>query len=929
MNIYLLILAELFFCIGLILFLYHMKSRLGLIPLYVFIGASQYLQTVLSTSFHIPLFGGLNFTPGSSFLFSASMFSILLIYIKEGLKTTQQFIYAIVIANFSITLINVFTNFQELAINGVVSEIFKLNFRIFLIGTLTLILDAFLLVIIYEYFFARVKWLNLYSRLLVSLLIILNFDAIVFIMGIHWGHPEMWTKILSQMTGKSIASVFFASAFFVYLRFFDKVNIKEFDKVSKGSEDIFSILTYQGKFEKLKIEKAISEEELQKIISKKTNELEKSIRRFTILSSMHELRIDKFSSSEQASEILKKVQLAFEADACSIHLIKKDKLKLLAGIGMPNEKMEKSLPLTFPYLNEIIRKKKTQAIVNTGNGPHFMSILNDPENTLWYNSCAGSPLLAGDKVIGIIMLYSLQKERIFTALELEHLQMVANQIGYTLENAKLFEQNEKHKEILVKQIIARKIVDDAIKESEEKYRTLVQQAADGIFIVDLEGNYLVANESASKITGYSIDELKKMNGRDIVDKEDLNKNPLKVEELKTRKSVFIERVIRRKDQSRIYVEISAKLMDNGKVITIMRDVTLRKKAEEEIRENEEIFQRLFNESNDPILLLDETGFYDCNQSAVSILGYATREDLIHKKPWELSPEKQPDGRLSSEKAAAMIKKALQQGYNRFEWIHTKSDGKEFPVEVMLTPIIIKRKQTYYTVWRDISERKKAEEKINVYTDQLKQLTGHLLNIREDERKRIGREIHDDLGQQLTAIKMDIAWIDKKTPEDAVIFKEKLKSVIMLLDESNQSVRRILSELRPSILDDYGLMDALNWHAKSFTDNTGIPLEIISSKEDFTLPEPVATCIFRIFQESLTNITRYAKAKKVITTLNIHAHNIEVSIEDDGIGFDKNELKTRRSFGIMGMKERVSSLEGKFEIVSGKGEGTRVSINIPY
>ncbi|MBI2418393.1 MAG: PAS domain S-box protein [Ignavibacteriales bacterium] len=134
----------------------------------------------------------------------------------------------------------------------------------------------------------------------------------------------------------------------------------------------------------------------------------------------------------------------------------------------------------------------------------------------------------------------------------------------------------------------------------------------------------------------------------------------------------------------------------------------RKWAEDELRESEEFFRNLFVESADPILLLSAEGFTNCNASTVAILGYSTKEELLNKSPWELSPEKQPDGQLSSEKAQLMINQAIANGYNRFEWIHTKSDGSDLPVEVMLTPFQIQGKQYLYTIWRDITERKKAE-----------------------------------------------------------------------------------------------------------------------------------------------------------------------------------------------------------------------------
>ena len=232
------------------------------------------------------------------------------------------------------------------------------------------------------------------------------------------------------------------------------------------------------------------------------------------------------------------------------------------------------------------------------------------------------------------------------------------------------------------------------------------------------------------------------------------------------------------------------------------------------------------------------------------------------------------------------------------------------------------------VTRDITERKKAAEEIKNTTEQLRQLTSHLQKVREEERKRIGREIHDELGQQLTAIKMDIVWIDKKTPEETIAVKSKLKNIITLLDESNLSVRKILNELRPDILDDHGLLEALQWHGQQFTANTGIPVEFTTAETEVKLSEPIAICIFRVYQESLTNITRYAGANKVLTSLSINDDNIIVTIEDDGKGFDITSVKNKKSFGILGMKERIRSLDGKFELVSSPGKGTKIIITIP-
>jgi PAS domain S-box-containing protein len=277
--------------------------------------------------------------------------------------------------------------------------------------------------------------------------------------------------------------------------------------------------------------------------------------------------------------------------------------------------------------------------------------------------------------------------------------------------------------------------------------------------------------------------------------------------------------------------------------------------------------------------------------------------------------------------------------------HTQQTGEPFTIEYHITTSKGEKRviQEYgygqrddsgklvclFGTAQDITERKRAEETLKQSYEEIRQLTKHLQKIREEERTYIAREIHDELGQQLTAIKMDVAWIDKKIPVETTDIKRKLKNIIELLDGSNQSVRKILSELRSGILDDHGLLEALKWQGRQFTERTGIPVEFTTTETAIKLPEEIATCIFRVYQESLTNIMRYAQANKVITSLKILYHSIIVSIEDNGKGFIASGAQNDRSFGILGMKERVGSVHGKFNLVSTPGKGTSIIISIPY
>lgn len=231
---------------------------------------------------------------------------------------------------------------------------------------------------------------------------------------------------------------------------------------------------------------------------------------------------------------------------------------------------------------------------------------------------------------------------------------------------------------------------------------------------------------------------------------------------------------------------------------------------------------------------------------------------------------------------------------------------------------------------DYSERAMIQEEMKKTAKQLQDLTDHLQTIREEERKRIGRELHDELGQQLTAMKMDIVWINKKFSHESPLIKEKMKEVIELLGGSNTALRRILNELRPAILDQHGLLDALQWQAKQFTAHTNIPVELNTTEKNIRVSDQIATCIFRVFQESLTNITRYAEANKVVTFVGIKNRKIMIDIEDNGKGFDtaSEQPKSRQPFGILGMKERVRALNGTFELISQPGNGTKIHISLP-
>jgi signal transduction histidine kinase len=230
--------------------------------------------------------------------------------------------------------------------------------------------------------------------------------------------------------------------------------------------------------------------------------------------------------------------------------------------------------------------------------------------------------------------------------------------------------------------------------------------------------------------------------------------------------------------------------------------------------------------------------------------------------------------------------------------------------------------------REITERKRSEEQLKQSRQRLRDLASHLQSIREEERSRIAREIHDELGQALTALKMDTHWIGQRLSKDQQLLLEKAKSMSKLIDTTVQSVQRISSELRPGLLDDLGLSAAVEWQANEFRNRTGIACETISDPEDIALNQALSTAVFRIFQEALTNIARHANARRVEVILKEKYGKVRLTVRDNGKGITEKQISDARSFGLIGMRERVHSFRGELRISGAPDKGTTVEVSIP-
>lgn len=230
--------------------------------------------------------------------------------------------------------------------------------------------------------------------------------------------------------------------------------------------------------------------------------------------------------------------------------------------------------------------------------------------------------------------------------------------------------------------------------------------------------------------------------------------------------------------------------------------------------------------------------------------------------------------------------------------------------------------------QQITVRKKAEAELKNSQSQLRALSNHLESAREEERVRIAREIHDELGQSMTALKMDIAWVKKKTADPQPPIPQKLDMMLKQADNVIQTVKRISSDLRPGLLDHLGLGPAIQWQVEKFNQHTEITCQLYQEPDEIFLDDNISTAVFRIFQEALTNVRRHASATEVKIALTLRNRMLELTVSDNGVGIPDDRLHAPHSFGIIGMQERVRHLGGNLTILGEKDQGTTLKVMIP-
>ena len=256
----------------------------------------------------------------------------------------------------------------------------------------------------------------------------------------------------------------------------------------------------------------------------------------------------------------------------------------------------------------------------------------------------------------------------------------------------------------------------------------------------------------------------------------------------------------------------------------------------------------------------------------------------------------------------------------------RANGEEFPIDASISQIEDHGHRFYTVILRDVTERVRAERALNESREEIKEMALAANNVREQEKSRIARELHDELGQALTALKIDVVWMKQNLSAPTAELASKLTEMQLLVDGTVAATRRISADLRPLILDDLGLAAAAEWLVQNFTQRTGVACELVIAA-GLELGEPHATSFFRVLQESLTNIARHARATQVEVTLDREGEHVTLTVRDNGVGFDMDAPRRAGAFGLRGVRERATLLGGEVTIESAPGKGTRVELRL--
>jgi PAS domain S-box-containing protein len=481
----------------------------------------------------------------------------------------------------------------------------------------------------------------------------------------------------------------------------------------------------------------------------------------------------------------------------------------------------------------------------------------------------------------------------------------------------------------LRDITPRKEAENALKESAERFRTLIERAPVAIGM-DRNGKTIYANAAYQQMYGFrSTEELR---GRPIVEQWAPQCRPEIEERIRQRGlgqlvATEYEGLGQRKDGSQFPVHAAAtivQLEDGPATIAFLTDITESKRAEEALRASERRYRHLFENNLAGVFRSTPEGrMIDTNEAFARILGCSSVADVKARNArtfyFDADERERALAILRERGALTNLEARLRRADGSVAWVLENVSLVASDDGPVIEGTVI-----------DVTERKLGEERLRRSYEELRALAARMESVREEESSRIARELHDEIGQALTAIKIHLQTLQRRT--DAPATAAELSESIGMSERALEQVRNLSLDLRPSVLDDLGLAAALRWYLDRQARLSGFAAEFSADLPPDRVPRELETACFRVAQQALTNVAQHARARRVSVELRREEADLSLSIRDDGVGFDVAAARALarggRSLGILGMEERVLLLGGAFEVRSVPSGGTEVRASFP-
>lgn len=461
------------------------------------------------------------------------------------------------------------------------------------------------------------------------------------------------------------------------------------------------------------------------------------------------------------------------------------------------------------------------------------------------------------------------------------------------------------------------------------YGAVFELAPEAMALVDAGGRVLRVNGEFTRLFGFTAEEVHGRRINDVIVPAHLMDEAEAAGDLAAsgRRSLM-ETVRAAKDGRLVDVSVHCtpiQLEDGTQAIfSIYRDIAQRIRAEQALRLSEEKFAKAFRAGPDAMVIstLAEGRILEVNERYVTLFGFGPRHALVGRTVADLGVWVNPADR------ERMLAELRTHGYvaSLDMPLRTRASGVRL-FQLSAEPLEIEGEACWLTVCRDVTDIREATHQLLQSRSRLRALAARLDGVREEERAAVAREVHDELGQELTGLRLDLSWLQRQVTARSKL-AERIHAMVGQVDGTIDTVRRIASELRPGPLDELGLVAAVEWQCERFRERSGHAVHLHIAGEDVPVDGRLAISVFRILQEALTNVSRHAKATSVEVTLEISPVAVTLAVEDDGCGIASWEAASARGLGLLGMRERALQWEGEISIEGASGHGTCVRLVVP-